>query len=46
MVIGPNGQNVTDSYRQIEGMFAKKAEDCKEGDAACSSNKKNKTGTE
>lgn len=46
MVIGPNGQNVTDSYRQIEGMFAKKAEDCKEGDAACSGNKKNKTGTE
>lgn len=35
MAIGPNGQNVTDSYIQIEGMFAERAKDCVVGDAAC-----------
>lgn len=33
--IGPNGQNVTDSYRQIEGMFEQRAEDCKASDVIC-----------
>lgn len=35
MAIGPNGQNVTDSYVQIEGMFAERAKDCLANDAAC-----------
>lgn len=43
MTIGPNGQNVTDSYKQVEGMFTKKAADCASGDAACRS-KQNKVG--
>lgn len=33
--IGPNGQNVTDSYRQIDGMFEQRADDCKATDVIC-----------
>ena len=36
MTIGPTGQNVTDSYQQIKGMFAAPANDCKADDAECS----------
>lgn len=32
-----NRVNVTDSYVQVQAMFGKRAEDCKEGDTACSS---------
>lgn len=35
ILIGPSGQNVTDSYVQIGDMFAKRAEDCEAGDATC-----------
>ena len=35
MTIGPTGQNVTDSYQQIKGMFAAKAKDCRADDAEC-----------
>ncbi len=45
MAIGPAGQNVTDSYRQIEGMFAEKAVDCPDGDTACSNNETNRSGS-
>ncbi len=44
MAIGPNGQNVTDSYVQIEGMFGEKAEDCQSSDVVCVSNTENITG--
>lgn len=44
MAIGPTGQNVTDSYRQIEGMFAERAVDCPDGDAACANNEANRSG--
>ena len=44
MIIGPVGQDVTDSYKQIEGMFAKRAEDCAEGDLECATNTVNATG--
>ena len=37
MTIGPTGQNVTDSYQQIKGMFAAPARDCRADDAECSS---------
>ena len=37
MTIGPTGQNVTDSYQQIKGMFAAPANDCRADDAECSS---------
>ena len=46
MVIGPAGQDVTDSYKQIEGMFAKRAEDCASGDLECATNTVNATGEE
>ncbi len=37
MAIGPTGRhNVTDSYVQIQNMFAERANDCAPGDAACS----------
>lgn len=35
MISGPTGQNVTDSYEQIESMFASRAKDCLGNDAAC-----------
>ncbi len=42
MAIAPSGrQNMTDSYLQIEGMFAKEAEECDPEDTACLSNKAN-----
>ncbi|MBQ9019892.1 hypothetical protein IJ096_01025 [Candidatus Saccharibacteria bacterium] len=44
MVIGPEAQDVTDSYQQLQGIFAEKASDCKEGDTECSSNTKNSGG--
>ena len=44
MAIGPSGQNVTDSYVQIEGMFDERAEDCEAGDNSCSTNTQNMTG--
>ena len=37
MAISPSGQNVTDSYRQIEGMFAERAADCSDSDVVCTS---------
>ena len=45
LAVGPTGRfNVTDSYVQIQDMFAQKASDCAEGDTSCSDNKKNKGG--
>ena len=44
IAISPTGQNVTDSYRQVEGMFAKRAEDCGENDTACLTSTTNSTG--
>lgn len=39
LAIAPSGRrNVTDSYVQIQAMFGKRADDCAEGDAACSTN--------
>ncbi len=35
MAISPSGQNVTDSYRQIQGMFAERAADCSDSDVIC-----------
>ena len=35
MTIGPTGQNVTDSYQQIKGMFAAAAKDCRADDSEC-----------
>lgn len=35
LAISPTGQNVTDSYRQIEGMFAERAADCSDSDVIC-----------
>lgn len=35
MAIGPVGQNVTDSYVQIGGMFTQAATECEEGDKEC-----------
>lgn len=35
MAISPSGQNVTDSYRQVEGMFAERAADCSDSDVIC-----------
>ncbi len=46
MAIGPNGQNVTDSYVQIKGMFAEAAEDCSATDTICINSKENKDGDE
>ncbi len=37
MAISPSGQNVTDSYRQVEGMFAERAADCSDSDVVCTS---------
>lgn len=41
IAIGPMGQNVTDSYVQIGGMFGKEAAECEPGDTECLSNKAN-----
>ena len=35
MAISPGGQNVTDSYRQVEGMFVERAADCSDSDVIC-----------
>ena len=35
LAIGPDGQNVTDSYRQIEGMFEQQAADCNTPGVIC-----------
>ena len=35
LTFGPSGQNVTDSYLQVEGMFAAPAKDCAKDDAEC-----------
>ncbi len=37
MAISPTSQNVTDSYRQVEGMFAERAADCSDSDVVCTS---------
>ena len=37
MAISPTGQNVTDSYVQIQGMFAERAADCSDSDVVCTS---------
>lgn len=44
ILVGPSGQNVTDSYVQIGDMFAKRAEDCDTDDASCQ-NTENSGGT-
>lgn len=43
MTIGPNGQNVTDSYVQVEGIFAEPAESCRASDVYCITNTANST---
>ena len=35
MAIGPNGQNVTDSYVQLEKLFTAPATECADGDTEC-----------
>ena len=47
MAITPDGQNVTDSYVQIEGMFEERAEDCSAINTICTSSaaKENEGGT-
>ena len=44
LAIGPMGQNVTDSYVQIGGMFTQAATECEEGDTECWSNAANAGG--
>lgn len=44
VAIGPMGQNVTDSYVQIEGMFTEEARECQAGDTECLSNANNSGG--
>lgn len=44
VAIGPMGQNVTDSYVQIEGMFTEEARECEAGDTECLSNANNAGG--
>lgn len=44
MAIGPVGQNVTDSYVQISGMFTQAATECAEGDKECLTNNTNRGG--
>lgn len=43
MAIGPVGQNVTDSYVQIGGMFTQPATECADGDTECLNNVNQKT---
>lgn len=44
IAIGPMGQNVTDSYVQIGGMFTQSATPCEADDTECLSNKNNSGG--
>lgn len=44
IAIGPMGQNVTDSYLQVGGMFTQAAEDCGADDAECLTNSTNTGG--
>lgn len=46
IAIGPMGQNVTDSYVQIGGMFTQEARECAEGDTECLNNTTNTGGNE
>lgn len=46
IAIGPMGQNVTDSYVQIGGMFTQEARECAEGDTECLNNTTNAGGNE
>lgn len=46
MAISPNGQNVTDSYRQVEGMFAERAADCSDSDVICTTTSTDSGGSE
>lgn len=46
MALGPVGQNVTDSYVQIGGMFTQAATECAPGDKECLNNSTNSSGTE
>jgi hypothetical protein len=41
MAIGPNGQNVTDSYVQLEKLFTAPATECADGDTECNNAKAN-----
>lgn len=44
MAVGPNGQNVTDSYVQLQKIFTAPATKCSTGDTECNVKNKNKTG--
>ena len=46
MAISPSGQNVTDSYRQVEGMFAERAADCSDSDVICTTTSTDSGGDE
>lgn len=45
LAIGPDGQNVTDSYLQVNNMFAQAAEDCSSSDTVCVENTQNAGGS-
>lgn len=44
IAIGPLGQNVTDSFVQIGGIFTQEAKECEEGDTECLGNASNANG--
>ena len=44
MAIGPNGQNVTDSYVQLEKLFTAPATECADNDRACNNVSSTKEG--
>ena len=44
IAIGPMGQNVTDSYVQIGGMFTQEARECEPDDTECINNSTNTGG--
>lgn len=46
IAIGPMGQNVTDSYVQIGGMFVQEARECDVNDSECLTNSTNMGGNE
>lgn len=46
IAIGPMGQNVTDSFVQIGGMFTKATQACAEDDPECLNNTGNNGGRE
>jgi len=46
MAISPSGQNVTDSYRQVAGMFAERAADCSDSDVICTTTSTDSGGEE